>query len=58
MVIILQASKTALGNEDPLPPPGKIEDLLGFVGKISLGDLKKIEAAIQENFEKIDPSDW
>lgn len=39
------------GDADPLPPPGKMSDLLKYAGIISSSDLKKMEAAIQEDFE-------
>lgn len=45
-------------EEDPLPPPSKMADLLKFVGMISSSDLEKMEAAIQEDFEKVDQNEW
>ena len=48
----------ANGDEDPLPPPGKLSDLLKFVDKISSSDWEKIAAAIEEDFEKVDPNEW
>lgn len=42
----------ANGNGDPLPPPGKIADLLKFVGRISSSDLEKMKAAIEEACEQ------
>jgi hypothetical protein len=52
------AQNNSNGNEDALPPPSKMSDLLKFVGTISSGDLKKMEAAIEEDFERIDRNEW
>ncbi|HEY6349201.1 MAG TPA: hypothetical protein VI636_07310 [Candidatus Angelobacter sp.] len=46
------------GDEDPLPPPGKLSDLMKFVDMISVSDWEKIAAAIEEDFEKVDPNEW
>ena len=39
-------------DDDPLPPPGKIGDLLNLVGKISSKDLKRMEAALEDAYEQ------
>jgi hypothetical protein len=46
------------GDEDPLPPPGKLADLLKCVGRISSSDRKKMEAAIEEHCGRINPDAW
>lgn len=45
-------------DEEPLPPPGKMGDLLKFVDMISVSDWEKIAAAIEEDFERVDPNEW
>ena len=47
-----------LEHDEPLPRPGKLGDLLKFVGLISPSDLEKMEAAIEEDFERVDPNEW
>jgi hypothetical protein len=45
-------------EEDPLPPGAKLPDVLKGLSRISLSDMKKIEAAISEDFERIDWNEW
>lgn len=52
------ANRNGYEDDDPLPPPGRMGDLLKFVGLISKSDLKKMEAAIEEECERIDLDQW
>ena len=46
------------GTEEPLPPGAKLEDALKGLEKISLSDLTKMEAAIEDTCERIDQNKW
>jgi hypothetical protein len=41
-----------------LPPGGSLADLMRLVGSISKEDLRKMETAIEEGCERIDPDEW
>lgn len=45
-------------DEDPLPPGGKMADLLKALSNISLSDIRKMEAAIEEHCGRINPDAW
>lgn len=45
-------------DDDPLPPGARIGDVINALKNISLSDINKMEAAIEETCERIDPHAW
>lgn len=42
----------------PLPPGASIDDLMALAGTIDDASARQMTAAIDEAFERVDPSEW
>ncbi len=45
-------------QDEPLPPGASVDDLMALAGAIDDTSARQMTAAIDEAFERVDPSEW
>ena len=55
---LAQVYEYTRGLTSPLPPGASVDDLMALAGTIDDASARQMTAAIEEAFERVDPSEW